>query len=187
MFKLCTSKLSLRNSCVVSPGALYPIDFNYSDFVLLLPFSWGNHCQWLNIDQHYSVYVSLEIFLTPAKLGQWDAFWEHWPAQVPTPGVKYFSRFQQNRGSEILLLLLFKKIVNERQGEGDWHPISPKTPAPHYQPIEEKKRKGKYLKTKKERVTRPTKKHCTCSWNLPIQQHQIRGQPNCSREILRGQ
>ena len=42
-----------------------------------------------------------------------------------------------------LLLLLLKKIGNARPGEGDWHPISPKTPAPHYQPIEEKKRKGK--------------------------------------------
>ena len=43
----------------------------------------------------------------------------------------------------ILLLLLLKKIGNARLGEGDCHPISPKTPAPHYQPIEEKKRKGK--------------------------------------------
>ena len=36
------------------------------------------------------------------------------------------------------LLLLFKKIGNARLGEGDRHPISPKTPAPYYQPIEEK-------------------------------------------------
>ena len=43
----------------------------------------------------------------------------------------------------IFLLLLLKKIGNARLGEGDCHPISPKTPAPHYQPIEEKKRKGK--------------------------------------------
>ena len=43
----------------------------------------------------------------------------------------------------VLLLLLLKKIGNARLGEGDCHPISPKTPAPHYQPIEEKKRKGK--------------------------------------------
>ena len=40
----------------------------------------------------------------------------------------------------LLLLLLLKKIGNARLGEGDCHPISPKTPAPHYQPIEEKKR-----------------------------------------------
>ena len=43
----------------------------------------------------------------------------------------------------LLLLLSSKKIGNARPGEGDWHPISPKTPAPHYQHIEEKKRKGK--------------------------------------------
>ena len=42
-----------------------------------------------------------------------------------------------------LLLLLLKKIGNARPGEGDCHPISPETPAPHYQPKEEKKRKGK--------------------------------------------
>ena len=45
--------------------------------------------------------------------------------------------------NEYQLILLLKKIDNARPGEGDWHPISPKTPAPHYQPIEEKKRKGK--------------------------------------------
>ena len=43
----------------------------------------------------------------------------------------------------LLLLLLLKEIGNARPGEGDLHPISPKTPAPHYQPIEEKKRRGK--------------------------------------------
>ena len=43
----------------------------------------------------------------------------------------------------VLLLLLLKNIGNATPGEGDWHPISPKTPAPHYKPIEEKKRKGK--------------------------------------------
>ena len=43
----------------------------------------------------------------------------------------------------LLLSLLLKKIGNTRPGEGDWHPIGPNTPAPHYQPIEEKKRKGK--------------------------------------------
>ena len=43
----------------------------------------------------------------------------------------------------LLLLLLLKKIGNARPGEGDWHPISPKTQAPYYQPIEETKRKGK--------------------------------------------
>ena len=43
----------------------------------------------------------------------------------------------------IIIIIIIKKIGNARPGEGDCHPISPKTPAPHYQPIEEKKRKGK--------------------------------------------
>ena len=43
----------------------------------------------------------------------------------------------------LLSLLLLKKIGNARPGEGDCHPISPKTPVPHYQPIEEKKRNRK--------------------------------------------
>ena len=41
----------------------------------------------------------------------------------------------------LLLLLLFKKASNARLGESDWRHISAKTPAPQYQPIEEKKRK----------------------------------------------
>ena len=34
---------------------------------------------------------------------------------------------------------------------------------PYRRPIEEKKRKGKELKTKKERATRPIKRRWTCS------------------------
>ena len=41
----------------------------------------------------------------------------------------------------LLLLLLLKKIGSARLGESDIHPISPKTPAPQYQPIDRKKRK----------------------------------------------
>ena len=42
-----------------------------------------------------------------------------------------------------LLLLLLKKVGRARLRESDIHPISPKTPAPQYQPIDRKKRKGK--------------------------------------------
>ena len=42
-------------------------------------------------------------------------------------------------------LLLLKKVSSARLGESDIHPISPKTPAPQYQPIDGKKRKGKRL------------------------------------------
>ena len=45
--------------------------------------------------------------------------------------------------TNIIIIIIIKKDCNARPGERDWHPISPKTPAPHYQPIEEKKRKGK--------------------------------------------
>ena len=41
------------------------------------------------------------------------------------------------------LLLLLKKVGSARLRESDVHPISPKTPAPRYQPIDRKKRKGK--------------------------------------------
>ena len=43
----------------------------------------------------------------------------------------------------ILLLLLLKKVGSARHRESGIHPISPKTPAPQYQPIDRKKRKGK--------------------------------------------
>ena len=43
----------------------------------------------------------------------------------------------------LLLLLLLKKVSSARVGESDIHPISPKTAAPQYQPIDRKKRKGK--------------------------------------------
>ena len=43
----------------------------------------------------------------------------------------------------VLLLLLLKNVGSARLRESDVHPISPKTPAPQYQPIDRKKRKGK--------------------------------------------
>ena len=43
----------------------------------------------------------------------------------------------------LLLLLLLKKVSGARLRESDIHPISPKTSAPQYQPIDRKKRKGK--------------------------------------------
>ena len=45
--------------------------------------------------------------------------------------------------SLLLLLLLLKKVGSARLRESDVHPISPKTPAPQYQPKDRKKRKGK--------------------------------------------
>ena len=46
-------------------------------------------------------------------------------------------------GAGLLLLLLLKKVSSEKLRESDIHPVSPKTPAPQYQPIDRKKRKEK--------------------------------------------
>ena len=43
----------------------------------------------------------------------------------------------------LLLLLLLKKVGSGRKRDSGIHPISPKTPAPQYQPIDRKQRKGK--------------------------------------------
>ena len=43
----------------------------------------------------------------------------------------------------LLLLLLEEEVGSARLRESGIHPISPKTPAPQYQPIDRKKRKGK--------------------------------------------
>ena len=43
----------------------------------------------------------------------------------------------------VFSLLLLKKVGSARLRESDVHPISQKTPAPQYQPINRKKRKGK--------------------------------------------
>ena len=49
----------------------------------------------------------------------------------------------RNKAPATLLLLLLKKVSSARLGESDKHRISAKTPAPQYQPIDRKKRKGK--------------------------------------------
>ena len=45
-------------------------------------------------------------------------------------------------GYIILLLLLLKEVGNARLRESDLHSNGPKTPAPQYQPLDRKKRKG---------------------------------------------
>ena len=43
----------------------------------------------------------------------------------------------------IIIIIIKKKVDSARLRESDIHPISPRTPAPQYQPIDRKKRKGK--------------------------------------------
>ena len=51
------------------------------------------------------------------------------------------SRFQTHKYVLLLLLLLLlKEVGSTRLREGDIHPISPRTPAPQYQPKDRKKR-----------------------------------------------
>ena len=60
-----------------------------------------------------------------------------------------------------------KMVVSARPRESDVHPISPKTPAPQYQPIDRKKRKGKRVEDFSRLVEieqlRSIKKHLPCS------------------------
>ena len=41
------------------------------------------------------------------------------------------------------IIIIMKKVGSARLRESGMHPISPKTPAPQYQSIDRKKRKGK--------------------------------------------
>ena len=43
----------------------------------------------------------------------------------------------------IIIIIIIKRVGSARLRESDIHPISPETPAPQYQPIDRKKRKGK--------------------------------------------
>ena len=43
----------------------------------------------------------------------------------------------------LIIIIIIKKVSSARLGESDIHNISLKTPAPQYQPIDRKKRKGK--------------------------------------------
>ena len=62
-------------------------------------------------------------------------------------------------------ILLFKNVGSVRLRESSMHPISPKTPAPQYQPIDRKKRKGKRVGDYSRYIEqlRPIKKHWPCS------------------------
>ena len=64
----------------------------------------------------------------------------------------------------ILLLLLLKKVGSARLREFLVHPISPKTPAQQYQPIDRKKIKRKRAEDySRDRAASAIKKHWPCS------------------------
>ena len=69
-------------------------------------------------------------------------------------------------------IIIIEKGWQCKAGTGDYHPISPKTPAPQYQPIEWKKWKGN-SRRRRERAGRQIKMHWPCSWNPPVPHHRI--------------
>ena len=50
-----------------------------------------------------------------------------------------------NPTTMFIINILFNEVCSARLRDSDIHPISPKTPAPQYQPIDRKKRKGKIV------------------------------------------
>ena len=64
-------------------------------------------------------------------------------------GQLCFSKFWFGDGQHLLLLLL-TEVGSARLRESDQHPISPKTPAPQYQPTDRRNGKGKIVEDKKK-------------------------------------
>ena len=63
----------------------------------------------------------------------------------------------------IILLLLLKKDWQCKAGRGRLTPYQSEDPSPTLPTYREKEEKGKIVEDKKERATRPTKRHWTCS------------------------
>ena len=57
--------------------------------------------------------------------------------------TRVYYKIQDFCSGKVLLLLLLRKVGSARLSESGINLISPKTPAPQYQPIDRKKRKGK--------------------------------------------
>ena len=69
--------------------------------------------------------------------------WEEFVHYQVRANETYSEAKRQFSVSLLLLLLLLKIVSSPRLGVSDMHPIRPRTPAPQYQPIDRKKRKGK--------------------------------------------
>ena len=63
------------------------------------------------------------------------------------------------RSAKVLVFLLLKEVGSARLRESDIHPISPKTPAPQYQPIDRMKRNLKIVEDySRDRAAQANKK-----------------------------
>ena len=87
----------------------------------------------------------------------------------------------------IIIIIIIKKDSYCKAGRGRLTPYQSEDPSPTLPTYKRKEEKRKIVESKKERATRPIKRHWTCSWNPPIPHHRIRGQPDSAREILRGE
>ena len=63
-----------------------------------------------------------------------------------TAGIERELASRADQSTLLLVLFLLIEVGSARLRESDIHPISSKTPAPQYQPLDRKKRKGKIVK-----------------------------------------
>ena len=83
--------------------------------------------------------------------------------------------------------LSLKEVCSARLTDNDIHPISPKTPAPQYQPIDRKKRNGKIVEDYVSigKIVLANKKALSRFLNPPVLHLRIQGQHDRSRRTLR--
>ena len=84
-------------------------------------------------------------------------------------------------------VIIIKKYWQCKAVRGRLTPYQSEDSSPTLPTYRGKEEKGKVVEDKKERATRPTKRHPTCSWNPPKPHRRILGQPDRSRKILRGE
>ena len=100
---------------------------------------------------------------------RWFALYDNSP--IPYLQQQSYTRTNPwNSVFSIIIIISFIIINNKGFGsarlrESDMHPISRKTPAPQYQPIDRKKRTGKEKTIVGVEQLRPIKKHLPCSRN----------------------
>ena len=85
-------------------------------------------------------------------------------------------------------VVIYTLVGSTRLRESNIQRISPKTPAPQYQPMDRKKRKRKMLGDySKDRAAWPIQKHWPCSWKPPVPHYRMLSQQDRSRGTLRGE
>ena len=91
----------------------------------------------------------------------------------------------RNKDYRIIIIIIIKKRLAMQGQRGRLTPYQSEYPNPILPTYRGKEEKWKIVETKKERATRPTKRHLICSWNPKVPYHRTRGQPDRSREKLR--